>query len=205
MTSGTTARPTPPLDGWGRSYSLSSELSPAARLVEMELQELGLSREPDAPTLIVLDAPRGHALDALSHLDRTGKRVVVLVWHDTPEYLDDLWELGPDILIARGDAERHHGQAIVDAMRRTPPGRQTRLIPWASSPLTPKERAVLKAIACGMNARDAADSLGIGRQTVYNLTGNVYDKLSIEERSHSALTRYYLGLSSRCGAEEPRR
>lgn len=140
---------------------------------------------------LVLDAPRGAAW----HLLQTSPpgavaRSLVVTDLGTPEYLDDLWDLGP-ALLALNVQDVTQLTMLVEQVVRT--GR----VRWGAptSPLTPGERRVLQLVALGHSNKRIAAALDLSERTVQNVLSRVFEKLNLSGRTEAAL--YYWGQGER--------
>ncbi|WP_041330543.1 LuxR C-terminal-related transcriptional regulator [Roseiflexus castenholzii] len=129
------------------------------------LQQRGWRHNPDAPLLAMLDAPFGYALRTLPAAALAHRQVVVVTHNPCPEYWDDLWEFRPAILRASQCRLPALERALIDAAA----GRRARLTPPHASPLTPAERAVLRAIAHGRTNQQIAQDLRLSARRIANL------------------------------------
>jgi len=69
---------------------------------------------------------------------------------------------------------------LTQALRRPPP-------PDPLHPLSPREREVLRLIACGHSNRQIARDLGIGEQTVKTHVRSILTKLGLQDRVQAAI------------------
>ncbi len=176
------------------AVSILSELPPVTRFAGRDLAEAGFRVDPHAPLKLILDAQRGHAFHVLENIDRTGLRLVVVTWNHVPEYLDDLWEMRPDILLAGREVDEDLAGTLREVLGRVPEGKRHRQTPWGVSPLNRNERLVLRYVASAWSHKAIAGQLGLSEQSVSNVLSHIYDKLGLENRNHVALARYYLGV-----------
>ena len=156
--------------------------------VESSLPALGFHCDPAASTALVLDVPRGYGFRALETMNRRGLRVIVVSWSSCPEYLEDLWDLGPDLLLSG----RYLYQNLPEVIGRVSGTERYRLTPGSPTALTPVERTVLRHLAQGWGNKRIAQELKVQERTVMNTLTRVYEKLSVENRAQAAL--YYWGL-----------
>jgi DNA-binding NarL/FixJ family response regulator len=66
--------------------------------------------------------------------------------------------------------------------------------------LTPRERAVLEAIADGLDNSDIASALGLSEKTVRNHITRVFDKIQVQHRYQAIVRARDAGLGTRLGA-----
>jgi DNA-binding NarL/FixJ family response regulator len=66
--------------------------------------------------------------------------------------------------------------------------------------LTPRERAVLEAIADGLDNSDIASALGLSEKTVRNHITRVFDKIQVQHRYEAIVRARDAGLGTRLGA-----
>lgn len=134
----------------------------------------------------VLDAPYGFALKQLQLLG--GDRLVVTTENPCPEYWEDLWMLGPCVLLV---GERNL-ESLELALVRAASGEHYRETPSRGSCLTPAERALLRLSATGLGNKHIANRLRLQERTVQNGLTRVYAKLGLKNRTQAAL--YYWGV-----------
>lgn len=163
-------------------------LCPVPALVSLatdRLERQGLQFDPAATVMIVLDTPRGFALEALRSLAPARRQLIVVSWSLCPEYLEDLWDLRPQILLAGEDAPLDLAAPVAQAAR----GARYRATPGLATTLLPVERRVLQAVARGQSNQEIAAQLSLQLQTVKNIVAVIYQKLGIKNRSAALL--YY--------------
>jgi pimeloyl-ACP methyl ester carboxylesterase/DNA-binding CsgD family transcriptional regulator len=66
--------------------------------------------------------------------------------------------------------------------------------------LTPRERAVLEAIADGLDNSDIASALGLSEKTIRNHITRVFDKIQVQHRYEAIVRARDAGLGTRLGA-----
>ncbi|ADV66635.1 response regulator transcription factor [Deinococcus maricopensis] len=163
--------------------SVESGLAELTRPVRDLLHAQALPPE-SAHLRIVLDAPWGYALDVLQ-TDATN--AVVITRSPVREYLEDLWECGPAVLIAHPDSDPD----LIDVLRRASVGDRWRDTPPGRPVLTPAERAVLRYVARGLSNKQIARRLDVIEGTVQNALSKIFQKLRVANRTQAAL--YYWG------------
>lgn len=142
------------------------------------------------PALNGVDVTRGVVL-ASPHT-----RVVLLTQHDEPQYVSEALEAGvkgyvlksqvaSDLIHALHQASRGQlylspqvSASVLEAYRRGPRGR---------SPLTPRERQVLKLISEGRSTKEIASVLGISVKTAESHRTRLMQKLDIHETASLVL------------------
>lgn len=154
---------------------------------------LGSRVQPQARVEIVLDAPRGFAIQTLYRME-TAAKVVVVTWNSCPEHTEDLLELQPDALLSdefflRQDIE----YALGNVLRLVCEGRRYTFAPGPRSLLSMREREVLRCVALGWDNRRIGQHLRICEQTVKNRLRTVYRKLGLQGRVHAALYYWQVG------------
>lgn len=161
-------------------------INPTAKFLE----EVGLRFDPRANRVLVIDAPLNFARQQLKQLDGSSWYTVAVTANLCPEYIEDLWERQPTILIAGVDVQ----QEVTDAMLHVVHGRRYRSMPGEPSPLTVTERAILRYIAWGWETKQIAVRLGLAEKTVRNKLSVLYAALN--QRNRSDATRYYFDLKT---------
>jgi DNA-binding CsgD family transcriptional regulator len=145
----------------------------------------GFGVDPRSTVLLIVDAPIGFALDALETTDRRGKRVVVTTTSCCPEYIEDLWDLQPNALLA-GAAIGERMPEVMDYITR---GQPYRLAQCLRSGLSQFERSVLRYVAQGKSNKEIARQLGCAEHTIANALTRVYNVLGVGSRVEAA--NYY--------------
>lgn len=149
-------------------------------------QDRGFVLHSAAGNVVLLDMPYGSALRALESLDCTSRRVIVVPWNTSPEYLEDVWALQPAILLLGQTMEVELPVALIRASQ----GDRYRCTGGFITVLAPPERAILRALARGWSNQQIADHLGIQEKTVRNILTTIYAKLGVDNRTQAAL-RYW--------------
>jgi DNA-binding NarL/FixJ family response regulator len=116
---------------------------------------------------------------------RSSLRLVVVTFSSCPEYLQDLWDLQPDILIV----DTKHGYDLSAAVIGAAKGEQYRLVPPGKTSLTSNERIVLRYVARGWSNKQIAEMLHIHEKTIINTLTAMYRKLGVKSRAEAIL--YY--------------
>lgn len=170
------------------SFSILCGTQSPARHAAMILRRCGLHLSPDASTKLIIDSPRGFALNRLETVDGCGPRLVVSTSSTCVEYWEDLWSLKPQVLLVGESREERLAQALVRASN----GERYRVTPDVTTPLSSYERALLRYIAYGWASERIACELDIQEKTVRNTLTRVYQKLDVTNRIEAAL--YYWGI-----------
>ena len=92
----------------------------------------------------------------------------------------ELWEKASELANWALDIQ----QSII-GMHRVPPPRGAADDTLAA--LTPREREVLRLVACGLSNRQIARTLGIAEKTVKNHLYAIFAKLGVSDRTQAAL------------------
>ncbi len=164
-----------------------------AGLAERCLSDLGVEVRAESTRKLVLDSPTGYALATLSAVDATRCRVAVITWNTCPEYLEDVWELGPHVLIEGQALGALDPRAVLsEALRRLDGSRRHRHTLGEKTCLTGAERTVLRGLAFGLDNRTVALRAGIKEQTMKNTLTEAYRKTGVH--SHGEAVLYYWGL-----------
>jgi DNA-binding NarL/FixJ family response regulator len=104
-----------------------------------------------------------------------------------PEYLDDLWQLGPCVLLSGPQP-----QATLDwALERAGSGQRYRQPGRFTSSLIPSERVLLRYLPSGLSNKHIAKRLKLSDRTVRNRLVDIGEKLGLENRTQIAM--YYAG------------
>jgi DNA-binding NarL/FixJ family response regulator len=136
-----------------------------------------LLRDTHAPVLTLLEQ--------MSPDDR--QRCVVHSLNPCPEYLDDLWQLGPCVLLNGAQP-----QATLEwAVERTVIGQRYRQAARFTSSLIPSERVLLRYLPSGLSNKHIAKRLKLSDRTVRNRLVDIGEKLGLENRTQIAM--YYAG------------
>ncbi len=134
---------------------------------------------------ILIDTP---SLLATSSLERLRGPVLVLTENACPHYLHWLSDAGWSVLVSPRDPNE-----VVQAANCVLAGGTVYRGPDLNSvsALFPRERAVLYAIALGLDNAEIASWLGVSVKTVANVACEVLDKLGLKNRVEAAL--YFRG------------
>lgn len=157
------------------------------QLIVEGLNESGFYHDPQAATLVLIDAPYGFALVQLEASVYTQHRIIVITNSPCPEYWDDVWDLHSACLLV-SDCLNHELEA---AMLQVARGERYHLTPQHTSPLAPCERAVLRYVARGQSNQQIANLIGVSTKRVANTLTDVYEKLRLSGRGAAIL--YYWG------------
>ena len=168
-------------------FALRCGIATVSGVVLARLTQEGLIYDPEAELVLVLDTPRGFAPAVLATMEPR-RRSVVVTWSFCPEYLDDLWDAGPAVLLVGDGLTLDMAQALEVAAR----GERQRITNVPPSTLTPMERRVLRLLARGLSNEQIAAHLQIQTRTVKNATTLLYTKIGASNRSAAIL--YYWGI-----------
>jgi DNA-binding CsgD family transcriptional regulator len=124
-------------------------------------------------------------LEQMPALER--QRCVVHSLNPCPEYLDDLWQLGPGVLLIGPQDQRTLDWAL-ERTENKPRYRETNRF---TSSLIPSERALLRYLPGGLSNKHIAKRLGLSDRTVRNRLVDIGEKLGLANRTQIAM--YYAG------------
>jgi DNA-binding NarL/FixJ family response regulator len=162
-------------------------------LAHSKLSGLGFRVDPAISTKVVLDCPPGYGLGCLKESNKDHLQLIVVTWNSCPEYMDDLWDLDPNALLAGEIFEKQNlAETLSAILYRVRNGERYRLTPGPPTPLTRGERLVLHQVAQGLRNRHVAQHLYLQEQTVKNTLRSVYRKLGVSSHLEAAL--YYWGI-----------
>jgi DNA-binding NarL/FixJ family response regulator len=113
------------------------------RLTAAYLEAAGARCAPHAPLRLLIDAPPTFASCQLACAPPPGPTIVV-TGNTCPEYVADLWEAQPAIVIVGDDVQAD----VIAAVRRASQGERYCMAPGAPR-LRPGDRAVLRMLALG--------------------------------------------------------
>ena len=179
----------------GLSCTIACGMSGLIRLTADYLEAAGARCAPHAPLRLLIDAPPTFAYRQLEQTQPPPIPTIAVTTNTCPEYIDDLWELRPAIVIVGDDVQ----QDVIEAVWRVSRGEQYCMSPRGAR-LPPGDRAVLRSVAHGWEYGEIAGQLGLAERTVRNRVSAIYRTLRLTNRSE--LTLYYLGLL-RLRAERP--
>ena len=171
----------------------------------IEAVERGL-REPVDLAVIDVAMPKRTGLDAARELlrHRPDMRILMLSMHDVEEFCFQALKAGASGYVLKTQADKELVDACRAAMRGepflSPPTIRTLMrahLDDLESPLTPREREVVKLIAEAHTTEQIAQLLMISPRTVERHRENLLDKLELRNRVE--LTRYAI----RVGLIEP--
>ncbi|MBI3194015.1 MAG: response regulator transcription factor [Ignavibacteriae bacterium] len=182
-------------------------------LVEDGVQAVQLARTHQ-PDLVIIDMnmPHKNGLEATREiLDENPEiKVIALSMHSDKRYIMEMLSIGASGYILKESAFKEVAQAIETVLNgrtyispqvggdviKECLGRLHMTTPEAFSPLTPKEREVLKLIAEGKHTKEIAEILFLSVKTVEVHRQHIMDKLKLH--SVAELTKYAIreGLTS---------
>lgn len=186
-----------------RSLNLAilSGLPTLTQLFTAHLEDLGYGSDPTAPICLILDAPHSFAWQELarSQPHPPDARRIVATSSQCPEYLEDLWDMGLDGLVADG----HNAHALETTLAHVSQGVSYRVCATHPTCLTRRERQVLRLLADGYSPKNIAAYLSLAHQSVKNTVATVYAKLGLANQREAM--RYYWGIGSHAsqGIETP--
>ncbi len=124
-------------------------------------------------------------LEQIPVLER--QRCVVQSFNPCPEYLDDVWQLEPCVLLSGPQP-----QATLNwALERAVTGQRYRQPAHFTSSLIPSERVLLRYLPSGLSNKHIAKRLKLSDRTVRNRLVDIGEKLGLENRTQIAM--YYAG------------
>jgi DNA-binding NarL/FixJ family response regulator len=173
------------------SFTVLSSFSTLARVYIERLESLGFHHDPDSPQCVLLDIPCSFALRTLETKDPlvTAIRYIIITAGTSSEYFEELWELGAHGILTKDHDEQHLIAMLVNAAQ----GERYQAVLGDASPLTAKERRIIRLLAEGHDLRVIADRLNYSHQHVRNLTTIIYAKLGIANQREAML--HYWGLN----------
>jgi len=177
------------------SFAILCGSSGAADALSLLLAQEGYKHDTNSDLVIVLDIPRGFA-PVYYEKTKNYLHKIVVTWSLCPEYLDDLWDLKPNILIS-GDSILLNLTNTINWVRQK---NQLRITRSTSSELSPNERRVLRLVAYNYSNKDISEKLNIEYQTVKNTLSVIYQKIGVSNRMEAAL--YYWGIRSLISRDE---
>jgi DNA-binding NarL/FixJ family response regulator len=178
-----------------RGLRMVLEAQPDLRVVAeagdgIEAVERGL-REPVDLAVIDVAMPRRTGLDAARELlkHRPDMRILMLSMHDVEEFCFQALRVGASGYVLKTVADKELVDACRAAMRGepflSPPTIQTLMrahLDDVESPLTPREREVVKLIAEAHTTEQIAELLVISPRTVERHRENILAKLGMRDR-----------------------
>jgi DNA-binding NarL/FixJ family response regulator len=175
----------------GSEFRVVGEAQSAASAAELVEQR--------RPELLLLDyrLPDARATDVVRSLRRAGWAMPVLVITATPEagLNEAAIEAGAQgVVLKRGDAAE-----LLQALRRVAAGLsvvdpQHPRRPAGESPLSPRERDVLRLAASGATNQEIARTLELGAESVKTLLSRAFLKLGARNRTEAATIAKERGL-----------
>ena len=139
------------------------------------------------PAQFIIDAPLGFAFSSLDDAHQYSAPTIVVTHNLCPEYLEDLWELHPTVLLAGDYVLDDLQPALLRALR----AERARLTPGEPTRLTPAERRLLGKLARGWSTKEIAAAQELEPKTVCNHISLLCKKLHVPDRTAAAL--YYWG------------
>jgi DNA-binding NarL/FixJ family response regulator len=132
-----------------------------------------------------VQAPVLTLLEQMSPEER--QRCVVHSLNPCPEYLDDLWQLGPCVLLSGPQPQA----TLKWSLERAAIGQRYRQPTRFTSSLIPSERVLLRYLPSGLSNKHIAKRLKLSDRTVRNRLVDIGEKLGLENRTQIAM--YYAG------------
>jgi DNA-binding NarL/FixJ family response regulator len=161
---------------------------------QSKLKNLGFHIDCAAPTKLVLDFPLSYGHSVLESFKNDRSQLIVVTWNSSREYVEDLWDLEPSALLAGEILQKQNlAQALCEVIDRVSNGEPYRLTSGPSTPLTHRERLVLRYVAKGLQNKSIAQRIHVEEQTVKNTLRSVYRKLGV--RNHVQAALHYWGMS----------
>lgn len=162
-------------------------------------------RRDALPRLVLMDMslPGETAGPAIAAMCRSGRLVVALTSHESPEFVFEALRAGAVgyVLKRQAQTELSDVVAIVEAGGSpiTPSVARRVLQAFvepggATSRVSDREREILRAFADGLTYAETAASLGISTDTVREHVRRLYDKLRVRSRSEAVLAALRRGL-----------
>jgi DNA-binding NarL/FixJ family response regulator len=146
------------------------------------------SPTPRLPVVRLLSDAHAPVLTLLEQMrPEERQRCVVHSLNPCPEYLDDLWQLGPCVLLSGTQDQRTLDWALERAKHGLPYRETSRL----TSSLIPSERVLLRYLPSGLSNKHIAKRLALSDRTVRNRLVDIGEKLGLENRTQIAM--YYAG------------
>lgn len=150
------------------------------------LTQFGFQADPATHLAIILDIPRGYALQQLE--EHQQQHVYLVITGNTcSAYLADLWEQGISGLVIKSGFD----EEIVVALDTIAQGGTYRNCDIATN-LTVAERVVLRYIASGWSDQAIAEALHLSKGTVMNRVSEILSKIGCANRTQAAL--WYWGM-----------
>lgn len=159
-----------------------------AQRLATNLEALGFQFDAAASTVIIVDAPRGFALQSLQAPARPQAHYLVVTDNHCPEYLIDLWDCKPEALVAEGTLYPD----LPIALSQIGQGTRRQGAPAATTRLTSTERQILRLLAQGHANQDIANHLTVQCKTIKNTLTTIYAKLGVRNCNEALL--YYWGI-----------
>lgn len=141
-----------------------------------------------ADRVLIIDVPLNFARQRLKQLGDAQLYTVAVTANLCPEYIEDIWDMQPTILLVGDDMQ----QDVIAAMLQVANGQRYRRTPTTGSPLDQMERTILRGIAWGWETDQIAERLGLAEKTVRNKLSAVYALLGLRNRADA--TRYYFDI-----------
>ena len=177
-----------------RALSVLCGIAHLTETTQNKLSSLGFCIDPGASMKLVLDFPSAYGFSILEELKDNQTQLIVVTWNPCQEYMEDLWDLEPDALLAGETLQKQNlVLALSEVMDRISNHEPYRLTPGPPTVLTQRERLALRYVARGWQNKRIARWIYVEEQTVKNLLRAVYRKLGV--RNHVEAALYYWGMS----------
>jgi DNA-binding NarL/FixJ family response regulator len=149
---------------------------------------MSFTYNPTGSPLILVDLPQGFAMCELEKRNHQKTCTIVVTNNRCPEYLEDLWDLQPAVLLT---SDHLVDGSLLNAIERATQGEHYRLTPRQSTMLTPRERIILRKLARDWSNKRIAASHDVCSKTITNMVAVLCEKLDLPDRG--ALMLYYWG------------
>lgn len=158
-----------------------------AQLITTHLHTVQFTHCARVSPIVLVDAPQGFVLRQLEKFDSEQGATIVTTTNCCPEYVEDVWDLQPAVLLATNNLH----DELVHAIVRGAQGERYRLTPGQPTVLTPIERLLLRKVACGWSNKRIAAVHNVHPKTVSNQVTVLCEKLHLPDRVAAAF--YYWG------------
>ena len=157
----------------------------SGNLLLVQLFEAQLADTTTQPLSVIVDAPWGYAFEGTALVQTENS----LILTDNPcgEYLEDLWDLSPTVLIGREVSLKD----FIFFVKQAAQGQKYKVCPTYQTPLTKSERKTLRLCADDPNLIRVAQKMYVSHGTLKNSLSHIYDKLDLQGLAD--LRSYYYG------------
>lgn len=180
-----------------RSAAVLCEIPAFTAHAVASLRAAGVDPDEHAPVKLLIDVRPGYAFRWMEAHPPADAPLVVVTWNTCIEYFEDLWRLGPRVLLCGERIDPLDPVLLAGVVVKAARGERDRVPPGAESKLTRAQRRILHFAARGCENGEIARRSNTKPQSVGNSLSRIYGKLGVRNRVEAG--NYYWGIPESCG------